>query len=227
MRGAFTGAERERVGLMRRADRGTLFLDEIGGLPPEMQVKLLRAVETGTFLPVGSDRPVHSDFRLVTATNDSLSKLVEAGRFRADLAQRLNAIVIATPSLEERIEDIPILAQHFLDTSVHRGIRITPGAMNSLQQRPWPGNVRELQHVVVWAAALAAGEFDEINRRLIANAGATESGSRWIMDRVSTAAQQIRRALEQNNWNVSATALSLGIDQSTLYRKIKRFHITK
>jgi DNA-binding NtrC family response regulator len=227
LRGAFTGAERERIGLMRRADRGTLFLDEIGGLALEMQVKLLRAIETGIFLPVGSDRTAHSDFRLVTATNESLHTLVEAGRFRADLALRLNAIVITAPSLEERIEDIPILAQHFLDASVHRGIRITPGAMRTLQERSWPGNVRELQHVVMWAATLAAGEFDVINRGLIAAVLSAEPGSHRIVDHVSAVAQQIRLALVDNSWNVSATALALGIDQSTLYRKIKRFRIKK
>lgn len=149
VRGAFTGALRDSAGYMAEANGGTLFLDEINGLPLASQAKLLRAVETGVFRPVGAQRDRSSDFRLIAATNGDLGAAATAGVFRQDLLYRLSGLAIHVPSLAERLEDIPELVQHFLGTqSEYPGLSLPTEAIRCLQRHSWPGNVRELKHVV-------------------------------------------------------------------------------
>jgi len=145
VRGAFTGAVSDSPGLLRKADQGTAFFDEISVLAAGMQVKLLRAIETGAFRAVGGCRDARSDFRVV-ATNEPLDALVATGRFRAELAHRIGGIVIHLPSLAERAEDVPVLVRHFLRTG--NGVGVHDSALRLLEEHPWPGNVRELRQVV-------------------------------------------------------------------------------
>ncbi len=159
-RGAFTGAEEERVGLLELASGGTVFLDEIGDVAPQVQAKLLRAIEHREILPVGSAELRQVDFRIIAATNTPLAQRVASGRFREDLYFRLSAFVIAVPPLRDRVEDIPELAEWFLsqNRSGHPSCHITPEAIEVLQSRNWPGNVRELRNTVEYAALLARGD---------------------------------------------------------------------
>ncbi len=157
-RGAFTGAVAEHAGVFRRADGGTLFLDEVGEMPVGMQTRFLRALETGEFTPVGGKAPLRSDIRLVAATNRDLARDVEAGRFRQDLYYRLRVIVIPTPPLRERKDDIPILADHFLRLeNQEHGLAVrgfSRQVKQVLRQHSWPGNIRELRNVVRAAAVM-------------------------------------------------------------------------
>ncbi len=159
MKGAFTGAIKDRAGKFEIADTGTLFLDEIGELPPVLQPKLLRALQLGEIQRVGSDRTHHVDVRIIAATNRDIAREAESGRFRADLYHRLAVYPIRVPALRERREDIPLLAAHFLDLARRRlgvgPLRLTEEAKSRLTRAPWPGNVRELENVISRAALLA------------------------------------------------------------------------
>lgn len=161
VKGAFTGAVTTRRGLFREAHGGTLFLDEIGDMAPELQAKLLRAIEDRSIRPVGSDQPAPLDVRIVAATNQDLPARIRAGQFRDDLYYRLAVIPIQLPALRERKEDIPLLAEHFLGraiaTSGKQVLGFTPETMTTLLRHPWPGNVRELENVVERAVTLTAG----------------------------------------------------------------------
>jgi two-component system response regulator PilR (NtrC family) len=160
-RGAFTGATSRKEGLFRAAEGGTIFLDEVGELPPGLQVKLLRVLQERRVRPVGGEKELEVDARVVAATNRDLDAEVAAGRFRQDLFYRLNVIRIVVPPLRERREDVPLLAEHFLRKhAALAGRRLTfaPEAVRWLVQRPWPGNVRELENVVERAVALALGD---------------------------------------------------------------------
>jgi DNA-binding NtrC family response regulator len=161
VRGAFTGADRDRVGRFELADGGTLFLDEIGDVSPAMQVKLLRVLQNGTFERVGEGRTRRVDVRIAAASNKRLEDEVKAGRFRADLFFRLNVIRIDLPPLRERTEDIPILSMHFLERLTTKSIppvtEIDHEAMHALLAHPWPGNVRELENAIKAAVAMADG----------------------------------------------------------------------
>jgi DNA-binding NtrC family response regulator len=161
-KGSFTGADRQHVGFFERASGGTLFLDEVTEMPPELQVKLLRALETGTILRVGATHPREVDVRIVAATNRDPEQLVDAGQLRADLFYRLNVFPIALPPLRERREDVPLLARHFLReiSSIEgRAKAFTDEALEALQGHRWPGNVRELRNMVYRAYLMAPGSL--------------------------------------------------------------------
>jgi len=161
-KGAFTGADRQHIGFFERASGGTLFLDEVTEMPPELQVKLLRVLETGTIVRVGSTQPREIDVRIVAATNRDPEKAVEAGQLRADLFYRLNVFPIALPPLRERIDDVPLLARHFLreiGSIEGRAKAFTDEAIEALQAYRWPGNVRELRNVVYRAYLMAPGSL--------------------------------------------------------------------
>jgi len=159
VKGSFTGANKDRLGRFQLADRGTLFLDEVGEIPPEMQPKLLRALQEGDFERVGDERTTHVDVRVVAATNRDLAAEVAAGRFREDLYYRLDVFPIEIPPLRERLEDIPLLAEHFAALARIRvgrpSFRLTPGDLEALCRYQWPGNVRELANVIERAAILS------------------------------------------------------------------------
>lgn len=161
VRGAFTGAESSRKGVLEQAHGGTIFLDEAADIPPAVQVKLLRVLEYGEFAPVGGDRPVRSDFRIITATHQDLGRLVAEGRFRADLYYRLMTFTIELPPLRQRPGDIPLLAEFFLDqlAAKNRCPRppLTPETLMHLESRPWYGNVRELRNALEHALLIARG----------------------------------------------------------------------
>ena len=190
-RGAFTGAERERLGKFRSADGGTLFLDEIGDLPLEVQPKLLRALEQGSFAPVGSDREVRADVRLVAATNRDLASMARSGTFRADLLGRVAGIELRIPPLRERRSEIVLLAEGFLEAWNGRydeDKRFAPDLLRALESRDWPGNIRELRNAVERMAAIALG--DELGEELLEQSGAglpaRGSGGTWFAPEASS-----------------------------------------
>ena len=161
VRGAFTGAQANREGLLAQADSGTLFLDEVAEIPLPLQAKLLRALEQKEYIPVGSNKPVQSDFRLIAATHQNMSKLIASGEFREDLFFRLSAFPIDLPPLRSRPEDIEPLAQHFLNRLTAAGRKppqLSPAALEELQQRSWRGNVRELRNVLEHALIVSRGQ---------------------------------------------------------------------
>jgi len=157
-KGAFTGAAQVRKGIFELANRGTLFLDEIGDASPQIQVKLLRALETGEFMRVGGESPIRTDVRVISATNVDLEQAIVEKTFREDLFYRLNVVRLEIPPLCNRLADIPILAEHFLQ-SLHPGMRLSPAALSLLCDHGWPGNIRELANVLRRAAVLCNGEL--------------------------------------------------------------------
>jgi len=225
VRGAFTDAKADRVGRFEAADGGTLFLDEIGNLPPGLQTRLLRVLETGELERVGSSRTVRVDVRVLAATNSDLEAEVEAGRFRQDLFFRLNTIEIHLPPLRERREDIPLLAAHFLHRIAGRYRKelreFEPAAMEALLAHPWPGNVRELEHAIERAVLMAGGDRIRLSdlglRAPSSDAAALEEMSLEEVERIL-----IRKALDRFHGNVSQAAEALGLSRSALYRRFRR-----
>ncbi len=228
VRGAFTGAVRDKVGLYQAARGGTLFLDEIGDAPISLQVKLLRTLENHEVRPVGSTRAERVDVRVIAATNADLAEALHAGRLRKDLYYRLNVIAIELPRLADRAEDIPLLAEHFLARANARQRRsvsaIAPEALRSLLDRPWPGNVRELENAIERAVALADGDTiglhhlppDERRNATVAPA----NGS--LADLIASA---IRKALAETGGNRRAAARLLGMPERTFYRRLKALNL--
>lgn len=230
--GAFTGAIGEKMGKFMQSEGGTIFLDEIGTASASMQVKLLRILQDFEFEQVGGTKTFSVDTRVILATNDDLSKAVAEGRFRQDLFYRVNVINIDLPPLRERISDIPMLAQHFLEqvcADAGKNVNgISEQAMAALQRFNWPGNVRELQNVMERAVLLGKGdivEFDDLPPAFV-SAGSipvAPVGDRTLKQALSGPERQIiLDVLETNNWNRHATAESLGINRTTLYKKMKR-----
>jgi DNA-binding NtrC family response regulator len=181
VRGAFSSAIADRAGFLAEADHGSLFLDEIASLPLPTQAKLLRAIETGEFRPVGARHDVRSDFRVIAAANEDVRALAAAERFRPDLLHRLSGAVIRVPGLDARPDDIPALARHFagqLSSANGVPIRLNDAAIRMLQNRAWPGNVRELKHVVecaaAWATTPVVGRGDVAAVRAAIDAGASK-----------------------------------------------------
>ncbi|MBI5520630.1 MAG: sigma-54-dependent Fis family transcriptional regulator [Desulfovibrio sp.] len=233
-KGAFTGAERRRDGRFQAADKGTIFLDEIGEISMTMQVKLLRAIQEREIQRVGGDHPIKVDVRILAATNRDLLHEVELGRFRQDLFYRLNVVTLALPPLRERVEDIPLLAMHFLKKfAVKNGKQVkgfTPEAMDRLLKHPWPGNVRELENGIERAVVLLAGEYiggrDLPETMAQADAESQHSGAGLTgltLDEIERVA--ILEALEQAGGNKSETARTLGITRKTLHAKLQRYGV--
>jgi transcriptional regulator of acetoin/glycerol metabolism len=207
-RGAFTGAMRDRRGAFREAHGGTLFLDEIGAVPPEVQAKLLRAVEEGAIRPVGAEAPVPVDVRLVAATCEPLEELVAERRFRADLLERLAVCLIHVPPLRERLDDVPALTRHLLVTSGLPDTEISPDAMAALRAHRWPGNVRELRNVVVQAAVRSGGAVEAEHVAAIMAERTTRPRRVLVGDAV--------RIFEESGRNVSAAARRADLPRSTM-----------
>lgn len=230
--GSFTGATGEKMGKFMQADGGTIFLDEIGTASPSLQVKLLRVLQEFEFEQVGGTKTYKVDSRVILATNEDLSKLVEEGRFRQDLYYRVNVINIEIPSLRERISDIPLLAKHFLDRicedSGKRVTGFTDEAMAAMQRYRWTGNVRELQNVVERAVLLGKGDNVRLEDlpsalHLSGPVSATPVGDRTLKQALEGPERQIiLEVLERNHWNRNLTADALGVNRTTLYKKMKR-----
>ncbi len=220
VKGAFTGASEDRKGLFRTASGGSLFLDEIGEMPLEMQPKLLRALETNQVKPVGSDRPVDVDTRLVAATNRNLMDEIKEGRFREDLFYRLNVIELIVPPLADRREDIIPLARHFASRFAKRQVRMSPQASHAILTHSWTGNVRELRNAIQRACLLCQGDVI-LPEHLPANIAADATAEVSDTGRLS----QVERAtilstLEECDGNRTQAAKKLGISRRALIYKL-------
>ncbi len=227
-RGAFTGAANNSKGLFESADRGTVFLDEVAEMPLSMQAKLLRFLQTGEIRPVGSEATRFVDVRLVTATNKDLEVEVEAGRFREDLYYRLAVIPIHVPPLRDRLEDIPLLVDHFLGLLAEKVSRpvveIDPDALDVLMSYDWPGNVRQLQNVIERGVALCRGSrigIEDLPRRFF---GRKAKGP-GLESLPSMERRHILETLEKVGWNRRRAADILQISTTTLWRRLKEFGI--
>ncbi|MBI5443030.1 MAG: sigma-54-dependent Fis family transcriptional regulator, partial [Deltaproteobacteria bacterium] len=232
MQGAYTGATKNRAGVFELANPGTVFMDEISEMPLDVQVKLLRILETRTFRRLGGNRDIYANVRFVFASNRDLATCVERGTFREDLFHRINLLPIPLPPLRERREDIPLLAQFFLDTDPNRRAgdwEITPEATASLCAHHWPGNVRELKNVLRRACILATEPritpdllpFAPPRQPIPCRADdppTAEVRALWELER-----EHVRRVLEAAGGNKSRAAELLGIDRKTLYAKIERY----
>jgi PAS domain S-box-containing protein len=227
-KGAFTGANQDKPGRFALAQGGTLFLDEISEITPAMQVKLLRVLQEQTYEPLGSTRSEKSTARIIVATNRNLAAMVKSGDFRQDLYYRINVISLEIPPLRKRKEDIPLLADHFIEhfnLIQHKKVSgFTAGVYSLLMAHDWPGNVRELENVVERAFVLCGSDLiglEHLPSELTgSNAAPADSGSMEAVIR-SAEEQSIIAALKRNNFSRAAAARELGIHKTTLFRKIK------
>ncbi|MGH8012271.1 MAG: sigma-54 interaction domain-containing protein, partial [Candidatus Binataceae bacterium] len=231
-RGAFTGAMQDKVGLLKAADKGTIFFDEIGDMPPQLQVKLLRALQERECYPLGSNEPVSFDVRVLCATNKDLEKEAKEGRFREELLYRINVITIPLPPLRERKDDIALLANHFMrkyERPLGRAaMRFSKGAMRLLLSYTWPGNVRELENAVERAAILAETDVihtHDLPEKLHTTAAVPSDSALAGMTLEELEREHMRRVLAEVNNDKVKAAQVLGIHLSTLYRKMQRYHL--
>ncbi|HEX5835220.1 MAG TPA: sigma-54 dependent transcriptional regulator [Pyrinomonadaceae bacterium] len=228
VRGAFTDAKSDRVGRFELADGGTLFLDEIGNVPLNLQAKLLRVIETGEFERVGSSKTQKVNVRLLSATNADLHAEVAQGKFRQDLLFRLNTVEIRLPPLRDRLEDIPVLAEHFL--KIHREryrrpiLGFTPEALEALRHHLWPGNVRELDHVIERAVLMSTGNLvTAFDLALEATPDARLSARLEEMSLEDAERLLIKKALARFEGNANRAAEALGLSRSALYRRLQKY----
>jgi len=236
IKGAFTGAAADRKGLFEVADKGTLLLDEIGDMPLNMQAKLLRVVEDGIVMPVGSNKAVAVDVRIISATNQSLTQLIEQKRFRQDLYFRIKGVNISVPALRERAEDIPELTEHFLkEAAAETGSKvagITQAAMTALVNYDWPGNIRQLRNSIRTMVVMCDRDQLDIHdippeihqvRQLAPGARATTGLAGASLNEIEKHA--IADTLAKTKGNREKAAKILGIGERTLYRKIKEYNL--
>ncbi len=221
VKGAFTGASDNRLGLFRSANGGSLFLDEIGEMPLEMQPKLLRALETHQVTPVGADRPIEVDTRLIAATNRNLQDEVQEGRFREDLYYRLNVVELIVPPLAERREDILPLAKHFASQFANRQVRFSPQASRAMLAHPWSGNVRELRNAMQRACLLCQGDVilpEHLPAKMAVDRRAEipDAGRLSQVERAT-----ILATLEECDGNRTRAAKVLGISRRALIYKLR------
>jgi DNA-binding NtrC family response regulator len=224
LKGAYTGADRDRMGVFEAANSGTVFLDEIGDIDLGFQLKLLRFMEEREVRPLGSARAKKVDVRVIAATHRDVQKMVDEGKFREDLWYRLNAVRLTVPPLCERASDIPLLVHYFLKRYNERyklDTRLTDSGLRAMEGYSWPGNVRHLQHMMERLTILApGGRIDEASvRAAIEQMDSRDHSSESLAD---TEAEQIRRVLTATNGNKSRAAKILGIERKTLYRKLER-----
>jgi two-component system response regulator HydG len=234
VKGSFTGAVKDKMGLFAASATGTFFLDEIGETTPATQVKLLRALQHREIIPVGATDAIPVDSRLVAATNRDLDEEIKVGRFRSDLYYRLNVISIHLPPLRQRRDDIPILAEHFLqriaDLRSEAPKRIDPVALEMLQEYNWPGNVRELENALERAVILTPGQqigVDGLPERVTHRKAEPLVSPRVPVNPTLEAVERayIMWVLQSEGGNKSRAAEVLGIDPSTLYRKLSRYGV--
>lgn len=229
--GAFTGAVRDKKGLIEEAQGGTLFLDEIGEMPVELQAKLLRVLETKEFIKVGDTKTIKVDVRIIAATNRDLSEEVRNGQFREDLLYRLNVFTIELPPLRRRKEDIPALVRHYLNVFVEKTnkkpIALHDSVMPLLNAHEWKGNIRELKNVLERAVILAEGELLPEHLPLDIQLSAPHSTTQVLstFDLASVEKMHIQRVLNHTKWNKAEAARLLNIGLTTLYRKIEEYKL--
>ena len=225
MRGAFTGADRDRVGVFEAAHRGTVFLDEIGEIEMNFQLALLRFLEGHEIRPVGASRSKEVDVRVIAATNRDLQRLVDEKKFRDDLWYRLNTVRIVLPPLRERRSDIPLLARFYVNkynARYNRDVKLMDSGVKALQDYTWPGNVRQLQHVIERLTILA----DRVDSETVHDAlTSMESREKPVETLADAEEDQIRRVLAATGGNKSKAAQILGIERKTLYRKLERMKL--
>ena len=231
VKGAFTGAIKEKIGRFQLADGGTIFLDEIGDLSPTIQVKLLRVLQEKTFEKVGDPEPITVELRVIAATNRDLREKIQQGEFREDLYYRLKVVEIALPPLRERDEDIPLLVDHFCDHFSKKFQKQITGVsetvLNLFMNYQWPGNVRELEHALEHAFVVCRGNriaVEHVPQELRESAvSQTTRQEAPLPDEAET----IRQALQKTGWNKAKAARLLGIPRRTFYRKIEKYHLSE
>jgi transcriptional regulator with PAS, ATPase and Fis domain len=225
MRGAFTGADRDRVGVFEAANRGTVFLDEIGEIDKSFQANLLRFLQEREIRPLGASRAKEVDVRVICATNRDLQRMVDEGKFREDLWYRLNTVRIVMPPLRERRDDIPLLARFYVNKYnglYRREVKLMDSGVRALQDYTWPGNVRQLQHVIERLTILA----DRIDRETVfAALTSMESRDKPVDTLADVQEDKIREVLAATGGNKSKAAQILGIERKTLYRKLERMKL--
>jgi two-component system, NtrC family, response regulator HydG len=225
-KGSFTDAREDRPGRFELANGGTLFLDEIGNLSLNLQSKLLSALQSRQVTRIGSNQPIEVDIRLICATNLPLHQMVNEGKFRQDLLYRINTVEITIPPLCDRVDDIPMLATHFLNhySKKYRKevLSISPEAMNKLKKYPWPGNVRELQHALERAVIMADSPMLQESDFLFNRKGSQDIASDTLnLDEVEKAA--VTKAIHLHNGNISKAAEELGLTRASLYRRMEKY----
>ena len=229
--GAFTDAKRDKPGRFALAEGGTIFLDEIGDVTPALQVRLLRVLQERTFEPLGGTKPLKVDVRVIAATNKGLKGMVAAGEFREDLYYRLEVFKVLLPPLRERTEDIPALAQHFIDRFNHvKGkdiVGLSHEALAAFMEHDWPGNVRELENAIEHAFVLCRGGLIEPHHlpELLQQFAGMKEAFLTGFTLAEMEARVIAEALDRNRGKKTAAARELGINKTTLWRKMKRFRL--
>ena len=233
VKGSFTGAIQDKTGAFVAANGGTLFLDEIGNLSYEVQVQLLRALQERKVKPIGTNREIPIDVRLVSATNENLRQAIERGEFREDLFHRINEFTIRIPDLKERKEDILLFANHFLDVAnaeLHKSVvGFDTDTIRVFQAYTWPGNLRQMKNVVKYATLLATGKYitrSELPGELLEVPQAVPAKLKTLRDEEHER-ELIEEALRQAGGNKSKAALLLGIDRKTLYNKLKLYKLSE
>jgi len=228
-KGAFTGAAGERIGRLKAADKSSLFLDEIGNLPLHLQPKLLTALEQREVTPVGSNKPIAIDVRVIAATNSAPDQLADETRFRQDLLFRLNTIEIELPPLRQRRDDIPLLLDHYLKLYERKyekpARQIPPAVLEALVGHDWPGNVRALRHAAERAVIMAEGEryrTEDFSLPARSHAAPAVSGGSDTLNLDQLEKQMIERALRMHHFNISLAAAELGLSRGALYRRMEK-----
>ncbi len=235
VKGSFTGAIKDKDGLFKVANSGTFFLDEVGETSPAIQVKLLRVLQEREIIPIGGTSPIKVDVRLIAATNADLERAVNEERFRADLYYRLNVIPIDIPPLRERPDDIQLLVDHFLKSASERSGRrktVSKEAMELLASYEWPGNVRELENIIERAGILQGGDQIQVEDLPDKIRNRTHERRKLVMEKAQMTLEELEKeylisVLEETNWQKKRASAILGINASTLYRKIQRYGLTR
>ncbi len=236
VKGAFTGAIRDRIGKFEAAEGGTIFLDEIGEMRPELQVKILRCLEERTLERVGDNKPIHVDVRILAATNKDLAKAIQAGEFREDLYYRLNVVPLHIPPLRERREDVRALAQHFLKRlGASQRLTIAPDAFRALETYEWPGNVRELENALERAMIFHRGEviaLTDLPETVRAPRSREAAALPVSLPEAGLSLEEVEkelilRALQKHDWNQSRAARYLGITRHTLLYRMEKHNIAR
>ena len=231
-KGAYTGADRTRIGRFEAAHEGTIFLDEIGDIPLSTQVKLLRVLEEKEIERVGDHKPIAVDVRIVSATNKDLETLISQGLFREDLFFRINVFPLSCPSLAERLEDIPVIVRNFIEINAGKGGKeisgLTPEAMEALLNYYWPGNVRELRNTIEYASVLCPGGWigkEHLPPKITMDNKITSSNTRSSTASWQEERENLINTLRRFKGNQSETARALGVSRVTIWKRIKKYEI--